>query len=62
LSKTRSEDKPQDQGSTIRLILLISIINRWVIHQLDFVQAFPQAPIQTELFMEIPKGYTINGN
>jgi Reverse transcriptase (RNA-dependent DNA polymerase) len=47
---------PVTSWSTIRLILLTSIINRWVIRQLDFVQAFPQAPIQTELFMEIPKG------
>jgi Reverse transcriptase (RNA-dependent DNA polymerase) len=29
---------------------------------LDFVQAFPQAPIETELFMDIAKGYIVGGN
>jgi Reverse transcriptase (RNA-dependent DNA polymerase) len=53
---------PVTSWSIICLILLISILNRGIICQLDFVQAFPQTPIQTELFMEIPKGYTIIGN
>jgi hypothetical protein len=53
---------PVTSWSTIRIILIISIIKKWVVKQLDFVQAYPQAPIQTELFMDIPKGYMVNGS
>jgi hypothetical protein len=53
---------PVTSWSTIRIVLIMSIINKWVVKQLDFVQAYPQAPIQTELFMDIPKGYMVNGS
>jgi len=26
------------------------------LHQIDFVQAYPQAPIETDMYMELPKG------
>jgi Reverse transcriptase (RNA-dependent DNA polymerase) len=51
---------PVSTWATIRLV--IAIINQWELQQLDFVQAFPQAPIQTELYMDLPKGYLVNNS
>jgi Reverse transcriptase (RNA-dependent DNA polymerase) len=34
----------------------------WVTRQLDFVLAFPQAPVETELYMEISKGFFLEGD
>jgi Reverse transcriptase (RNA-dependent DNA polymerase) len=45
--------------ASIWLILLISCLNNWVRRQIDYVQAFPQAPIEQELYIEIPKGCNI---
>jgi hypothetical protein len=53
---------PVTSWSTIRMILTLAVVNQWVVKQLDFVQAYPQAPIQTPLYMEIPKGFEINGS
>jgi Reverse transcriptase (RNA-dependent DNA polymerase) len=53
---------PVASWSTILLVLMIAVRNKWHIRQLDFVQAFPQAPIETELFMEVPKGFQVIGS
>jgi hypothetical protein len=45
----------------IRLILVIAIINHWELKQLNFVKAFPQSQVETELYMDLPKGYTVEG-
>ena len=38
-------------------------MNGWHTKQLDYVAAFPQAPVERELYMKIPKGVTIgHGN
>jgi hypothetical protein len=39
----------------------MSIINKWTVKQLNFVEDYPQAPIQTEMYMDIPKGYLVDG-
>ena len=41
---------------TILILLVLSIINRWHTRQIDFVQAYPQAPIEFDMYMELPKG------
>ena len=41
----------------ICFFFILSIIEHWKTQQLDFIMAFPQAPIQTLLYMNIPKGY-----
>ena len=41
----------------IRFFFILSILQGWKTRQLDFIMAFPQAPIQTPLYMSIPKGY-----
>jgi Reverse transcriptase (RNA-dependent DNA polymerase) len=53
---------PVASWSTIRMVLVIAVQNKWTLRQLDFVQAFPQAPIEAELYMEIPRGFNVNGN
>jgi len=50
---------PVVRWSTIRLILTISIMNGWYTRQLDFVLAYPQAPVECDLYMAIPFGYNI---
>jgi len=52
---------PTASWSSIRLLLAMSILHGWHTKQIDFVQAFPQAPINTPQFMEIPKGIEIEG-
>lgn len=46
---------------SIRLVLILSIIFGWHTRQVDFVLAYPQAPVETELFMEIPQGVELKG-
>jgi hypothetical protein len=46
---------------SICLVLILSIILCWHTRQIDFILAYPQAPIETPLFMEIPKGINMEG-
>ena len=50
---------PVATWNAIRLVLTMVLINNWHTVQLDYVAAFPQAPIEKELYMYIPKGMTI---
>ena len=45
---------------TIRLILSLASVHNWHTRQLDYVLAFPQAPVERELYMEVPKGFVVN--
>ena len=36
--------------------MILSIINGWQTVQIDYVLAFPQAPIEKEMYMRMPKG------
>ncbi|KAL7563769.1 hypothetical protein ACA910_020453 [Epithemia clementina (nom. ined.)] len=44
---------------TIRIFFILSILLGWYSRQLDFVMAFPHAPVEVPLFMNIPKGYRL---
>ena len=46
---------------SIRLVLTLTSIHSWKTRQLDFVQAFPQADISHQQFVELPKGIEIEG-
>jgi hypothetical protein len=47
----------------IRLMIIFGIIFCWALHQVDFVMAYPQAPIKMDIYMELPQGIqTANGN
>jgi len=40
----------------VRLMLMFGIINGWAMRQVDFVMAYPQAPIEMDMYMELPPG------
>ena len=42
---------------SLRLMLILSIMNSWHTKQIDFVMAYPQAPIECPMYMEIPQGF-----
>ena len=47
----------------IRTIITISILFQLSLTQIDFIQAYTQAPIEAEKYMELPKGIeTYHGN
>jgi hypothetical protein len=48
--------------TTIRLFLVLTILNGWKSRQVDFVLAFPQADIECLMFMEIPRGFKFRGS
>lgn len=50
---------PVASWSSIRIVLIVATINKWKTKQLDFVLAFPQAPVETDLYMEIPAGFKL---
>jgi len=45
----------------IRLLLILTLIHGWHTKQLDYVLAYPQAPVERKLFMEVPKGFEVEG-
>jgi Reverse transcriptase (RNA-dependent DNA polymerase) len=53
---------PVASWASTRIILLLSTLNKWQTRQLDFVQAFPQAPVEKELYIAIPKVSEIIGH
>jgi Reverse transcriptase (RNA-dependent DNA polymerase) len=53
---------PVATWTTIRVVLIMAIKEKWCIKQLDFVQAYPQAPVETELYIELPKGFVVEGD
>ena len=46
---------------TIRLFLILTIMNGWKARQIDFVLAYPQADIPRPTFMELPRGINFPG-
>jgi hypothetical protein len=47
----------------IRLLIVFGILFDWALHQVDFVMAYPQAPIEMDMYMELPTGiHTKHGN
>jgi hypothetical protein len=47
---------PALSWETIRLFLTLSIIHGWKSRQIDFILAYPQAPIPRPTYMELPRG------
>jgi hypothetical protein len=47
----------------IRIMVALAVIQSLYLRQIDFVQAYPQAPIETDMYMELPLGIeTRHGN
>ncbi|MEL6804415.1 MAG: reverse transcriptase domain-containing protein, partial [Bacteroidota bacterium] len=44
----------------IRLFLTMTLQNGWHSRQIDFVLAFPQADVETDIYMKVPAGYHRN--
>jgi hypothetical protein len=49
---------PVIQWSTIRLVLTLALKHRWSTRQVDYTNAFAQADIQEEVYIEPPRGFT----
>ena len=49
---------PVVQWSTIRFFVIISIYLKWITRSVDWVNAFPQAPLDKPMFMCTPRGFT----
>jgi Reverse transcriptase (RNA-dependent DNA polymerase) len=47
--------------ASIRLLLILTLMYGWYTKQIDFVLAYPQADVETELFMKIPRDFSIQG-
>ena len=47
---------PVASWESIRILLALVMRNNWHTMQLDFVQAYPQAPADRDYYMEIPPG------
>ena len=47
----------------IRFLMTLSIIKSWHTWQIDFTLAYPQADVECDLYMDIPRGFQAgNGN
>jgi hypothetical protein len=40
----------------IRLMIVFGIIFCWALWQVDYIMAYPQAPVETDIYMELPQG------
>ena len=40
----------------IRLMIIFGILFHWSLRQVDFIMAYPQAPIEMDIYMELPQG------
>jgi Reverse transcriptase (RNA-dependent DNA polymerase) len=59
----RETYSPVVQWTSIRLLLVLSIIRGWSTRQLDFIMAYPQADISTDhVYIMIPKGFEFEGS
>ncbi len=55
--------KPVVTWFAIRLMIIFGIIFCWALCQVNFVMAYPQAPIEMDIYMELPQGIqTAQGN
>ena len=46
---------------SIRLLLVLVATMGWYIQQIDYILAFPQALVEKEIYMKVPKGFQVTG-
>jgi hypothetical protein len=46
---------PVVSWSTVRLMIVFALLNNWHMESIDFILAYPQAPIQTDIYMRPPR-------
>ena len=51
---------PVATWGSIRFLLALVLKHGWHTKQIDFVAAYTQAPVERELYMEIPKGFLVS--
>jgi Reverse transcriptase (RNA-dependent DNA polymerase). len=51
---------PVASWNSIRTLLALTAIHNWHTVQLDYGLAFPQAPVEKEIYMEIPRGVKLS--
>ena len=51
---------PVASWASIRLVLALVSAFNWHTQQIDYVLAYPQAPVEREVYMEIPVGYDLD--
>ena len=49
---------PVVHWTTIHLVLIMAVVVNWTTVQTDYVNAFAQAPLDEEIYMELPKDFT----
>jgi hypothetical protein len=55
--------KPVVTWFAIRLLIVFGILFNWALCQVNFIMAYPQAPIEMDMYMELPTGiHTKHGN
>jgi Reverse transcriptase (RNA-dependent DNA polymerase)/GAG-pre-integrase domain len=47
---------------TIRLFLVLALLNKWATRQIDFVLVYPQADIECPIYMDIPSQFEYQGS
>ena len=52
---------PVASWNSIRLLLTLATSKQWCTKQIDYVLAFPQAPKEGDLYVEVPKGIDVEG-
>ena len=52
---------PVVSWATVRLLLILSVVMNWVSVQVDYTDAFIQAPIDCDVFVEMPRGFLQKG-
>ena len=53
--------RPVASRNIIRLLLILVLVHSWHTIQLDYVLAFTQALVNQNLYMNIPKGFEVEG-
>ena len=51
---------PVASWSSVRLVMALAAARGWHTTQIDYVLAFPQAPVEREIYMEIPRGFEMH--
>ena len=47
---------------SVRFFLTLAILHGWQTRQIDFVLAFPQAAVECDIYMKIPKGFDLGND
>jgi hypothetical protein len=48
--------------AVIRILLVLVLMYDWYTTQIEFVLAYPQADVECDIYMKIPKDFTIDGH